>query len=108
MLKSKTIMRIEELVAARLPELDTSLKQEIARIGADLISRGLYNSSILVGDTKAAAERNIDQRAEVIQRTIKEVCQAHHVRHTHDTRFFSMGALLVLGNQPVKGGSDVL
>jgi hypothetical protein len=83
MLKAKTIRRIEELVAARLPDLDTSLKQETARIGADLISRGLHNSSILVGDTKAAAERNLDQRAKVIQRTIEEVCRAHHVRYSH-------------------------
>jgi hypothetical protein len=82
MLKPKTIRRIEELVAARLAELDASLKQDIARIGSDLISRGLYNSSILVGDTKAAAERNLDQRAEIIQGTIKEVCQAHHVRYS--------------------------
>jgi hypothetical protein len=64
-----------------MPQFDVALKKDIAKITQDLITRGLYNSTVQIGDTRAAAETNLDDRAKAIKASIQEVCQAHGVSY---------------------------
>lgn len=81
MLKPNTIKRINELVSSRMPQFDVALKKDIGKITQDLITRGLYNTTVQIGDNRAAAETNLDNRAKAIKASIQEVCKAHGVRY---------------------------
>lgn len=81
MLKPNTIKRINELVSSRMPQFDVALKKDIGKITQDLITRGLYNTTVQISDTRAATETNIDNRAKAIKASIQEVCKAHGVRY---------------------------
>jgi hypothetical protein len=70
----------DRLATSRIVPLDQTLQRELAEIAQDLISRGCYNSSTQVTNTKSAGERNLVERAELISNTIKEVCASHNIR----------------------------
>jgi len=64
-----------------MPQFDVDLKKDIGKITQELITRGLYNSTVQIGDTRAAAETNLDNRAKAIKASIQEVCKAHGVSY---------------------------
>ncbi|WP_436717406.1 TIR domain-containing protein [Roseiconus lacunae] len=73
---------ISRLAKSRVAPLDQTLQREISKSNQDLIGRGFYNSSIQVTSTKAAGERNLVERAEMISNTIKEACKSFSTRYT--------------------------
>lgn len=82
MVDESTRERAVSLAHARIVPLEKSLTLELGGKSQELIDRGLYNSSIQVTDTLAIAERNLEERAELVAKTITEVCEAHAVGHS--------------------------
>jgi len=81
MVKADTAERATSLAGSRMDALDKTLVRDLGTVAQDLMHRGLYNSSIQVTEAKGAAERNLDQRAQVIAQSIAEVCTAHATRY---------------------------
>lgn len=68
-----------QLASSRMSPFNEALRHDVSNIAQDLMTRGLYHSSIQVTSTKAAGERSLVARAESIANTIKEVCESHNV-----------------------------
>ncbi len=79
MIDNVTRESIGRLALSRIVALDKSLKTEVGNITVDLADRGFPISSMRVVSTKAAGERNLIQRAELIKDAIVEVCESRSI-----------------------------
>lgn len=77
-----TVKRIREIIDAEQATFDTSLQRDLAKIAQDLISRGFFNSSMQVVDSKVACDRNLEKRCRFLVDSIKSVCDAHATKYS--------------------------
>lgn len=82
MVETRTRERARGLAESRTTPLSEALTKELGCIAQDLITRGLFTSTMLVSRSKVAAEASLAKRADVIASTIQEVCERHDVRQT--------------------------
>ncbi len=75
---------VRELCSARVAPLKKPLRDEIGRRTQDLISRGLYHSSLQVTAAIGEGERSLVARARIIADTLKEASSAFGLRHSSE------------------------
>ncbi|MCI0665832.1 MAG: hypothetical protein L0220_32645 [Acidobacteria bacterium] len=76
MIEHTTRQSIVRLASSRIVALEKSLKSEVGSVAADWAARGMPISSGRVVDIKAAGDRNLIKRAELITNAIIEVCES--------------------------------
>lgn len=79
MMDNETRDTIVRLASSRIVALEKGLETEVGSITADLADRGFSLSSMRVTSIKAAGERNLAQRAELIRNTIIEACESRNI-----------------------------